>query len=308
MPSWNELLDEFRALPDVEKSGAAWIASKQKEWLKKLSEIRGGRNVILYASGFLQKPQIAPFFLQISPEDINGFMAVMKGMDWKKNLTIVLHTPGGITNATETIVEYLHHKFTHIEVIIPTYAMSAGTMISLAANHIVMGRQSQMGPIDPQMPIGGRSVSARGVVDQFKAAKIDILDDVKAAAVWAPALQSMGPSLIQEAKNALDYGETMVSKWLEKRHFADRQSPKTKAKKVANYFNLSENHKSHGRRIDRDEARSQGLSVEFLEENGELQDIVLTNYHLTTLIFEQTPAAKLIVGDHGQAWIKNINR
>lgn len=49
--------------------------------------------------------------------------------------------------------------------------MSAGTMISLSANKIIMGRQSQLGPIDPQMPLSGRFVSAQSIIDQFEEAK-----------------------------------------------------------------------------------------------------------------------------------------
>ena len=248
MPSWNELIDEMAGVP-LEQSGN-WIKGKSCEYLQKLSVKRDGRNVIFYGSGFLQKPQVAGIFLQISPEDINGFMSVMKGMDWSKGLTLVLHTPGGITNAAETIVEYLHQKFGFIEVVIPTYAMSAGTMISLSAHRILMGRQSQLGPIDPQMPHGGRTVSARAIVDQFDQAKEEIIADAKLAAVWAPALQHLGPALLTEAKNALDYGEAMVAKWLAKYRFKGIEDCEKKAASVANYFNRSDNHKSHGRRID----------------------------------------------------------
>jgi ClpP class serine protease len=106
MPSWNELVEEIQKIADP-KQGNVWLVTKQKEWLEKLSVKRGGRNVLFYASGFLQKPQAAPIFLQIAPEDINGFMAGLHGMDCSNGLTIILHTPGGITNATETIVEYL---------------------------------------------------------------------------------------------------------------------------------------------------------------------------------------------------------
>jgi len=305
MPSWNELTNEFGSLPDPNQRGA-WLNAKQNEWLNRLCTKRSERNILFYASGFLQKPQVAPAFLQISPEDINGFMAVMNGMNWSKGLTLILHTPGGVTNATETIVEYLHHKFTDIEVVIPTYAMSAGTMISLSANQLIMGRQSQLGPIDPQMPVSGRSVSARAIVDQFDSAKKDILTDPKSASVWAPALQTLGPALLQEAQYALDYGEAMVSRWLAKRHFSGRADVQAKSDAVANYFNRSDNHKSHGRRIDRDEARAQELTVINLEDDQELQDIVLTNYHIGTLIFEHTPCVKFIVGNHGKAWIKNM--
>ena len=205
----------------------------------------------------------------------------------------------------------VYQKFSDIEVIIPTFAMSAGTMISLASNRLIMGRQSQLGPIDPQLAANGRSVSARAIVDQFNTAKKEIMIAPASAAAWAPALQSLGPALLQEAQLALDYGEAMVSRWLGKRHFAKCADAKAKADAVAKYFNRSDInhhdvHKSHGRRIDRDEARSQGLDVIDLESDQQLQDIVLTNYHLATLVFEKSTCTKFILGNHGKVWMKNI--
>jgi ClpP class serine protease len=153
--------------------------------------------VIFYASAFLQKPQAPASIIQITAEDLNAFMSVMYGMKWERGLTLILHTPGGVTNATESIVSYLRSKFDDIEVIVPTFAMSAGTMISLGANRIVMGRQSQLGPIDPQFFLGQTALSARAIVDQFEQAKDDIRKDLTLAHVWAPILQSIGPALLQ---------------------------------------------------------------------------------------------------------------
>jgi ClpP class serine protease len=211
VPSWNDLLNEIESQPD-DAAKSDWIRKKQLEVLESIAARRGDRNVIFYASAFLQKPQLPGPSLQITHEEINGFMSVMYGMTWKKGLTLLLHTPGGVTNAAETIVAYLCSKFSDFEVIIPTYAMSAGTMISLAADRLVMGRQSQLGPIDPQMVMGGRFVSARAIVDQFERAKTEVLSNRDLAHVWAPALQTLGPALLQEAQNALDYGETMVAR------------------------------------------------------------------------------------------------
>ena len=131
MPSWNELLDGLQARPEPEQ--ATWLRRESTKYLKEIGQLRGGRNVIFYASAFLQKPQAPADRLQITHEDLNALMSVMFGMDWQKGLTLVLHTPGGVTNAAETLVAYLRSKFTYIEVIVPTFAMSAGTMISLAA-------------------------------------------------------------------------------------------------------------------------------------------------------------------------------
>lgn len=305
MPSWNELLHEFDSQPD-DTAKNKWLVARPVTALQEISRLRQGTNVIIYASSFLQKPQLPPLSIQLSHEEINGFMSVMQGMDWSKGLTLLLHTPGGLTNAAETIVEYLYSKFDYIEVAVPTFAMSAGTMISLGANRILMGRQSQLGPIDPQLPIGGRTVSARAVVEQFERAKKELLEDLKLAHLWAPILQSLGPAVLQEAQNALHYSESMVSRWLKRRMFSDKPKAGTLAKKVASYFNKASVHKSHGRRIDREEAKKQGVIIEELEANQDLQEQVLTAYHLITIVFEKSPACKILMSNQGKLWVKNF--
>jgi ClpP class serine protease len=170
MPAWNDLIAEFGRQPS-DDARAAWLPAKLGEALGGIRNRRRGRNVLFYASAFLQKPQAPAPALQLTHEEINGFMSCIYGMTWSDGLTLVLHTPGGVTNAAETIVAYLQSKFHDIEVIIPTYAMSAGTMISLASQRLIMGRQSQLGPIDPQMPLARGFVSARAIVDQFDRAK-----------------------------------------------------------------------------------------------------------------------------------------
>lgn len=305
MGSWNDLLDEF-SRNKTDEAAQKWLRGRQDQTLTRISTKRGDRNVIFYASAFLQKPQANALSLQLTHEEINGFMSVMFGMDWNKGLTLILHTPGGITNAAESVVAYLDSKFDQIEVIIPTFAMSAGTMLSLASDKIVMGRQSQLGPIDPQMPLGGRLVSARAIVDQFERAKKEILADRNVAHVWAPILQTIGPAVLQEAQNALDYGERMVGEWLAKRMFKGEHDAIQKAARAAKYFNDASEHKSHGRRIDRQEARSQGINIEDLEDNQDLQDAVLTLYHVVTIAFEKSPASKIIAGSNGRMWVKNL--
>lgn len=304
MPSWNELLSEFTSLStDADKS--KFLHERLTAALDRVSSFYGGRNVLFYASSFLQKPTAPGSTIQITHEDLNGYMSVMFGMDWTKGLILLLHTPGGITNAAETIVSYLRSKFSNVVVVIPTLAMSAGTMISLSAERVVMGRQSQLGPIDPQMPVGGRYVSARAIVDQFDRGKDEVMKDLTAAHVWAPILQSLGPALLQEAQNALDYGETMVGRWLKQYMFSGRSAGREQAERVATYFSAAVEHKSHGRRIDRDEARGVGLIVDDLEADQGLQDDVLTAYHMSTIAFEQGPAAKMLWSNAGRSWLKN---
>lgn len=309
MPAWDDLLNKLNALPANERGN--WIFEQLAGALSQIGALRGNRNVIFYGSAFLQKPGAPPLTTMITAEDLNGLMAVIYKMDCSKGLTLVLHTPGGVTTAAESVVAYLRSKFDDIEVIVPAFAMSAGTMIALAADRIIMGRQSQLGPIDPQLGLpNGRSVSAQSVVDQFEKARADVLADQRAAHVWAPIVQSMGPSLLQEAQNQLDYSERMVAGWLDQWMLSDSRNTepgkvRSSGQDLAHYFIDAGEHKNHGRRIGRDEARGKGTVIEDLECDQSLQEAVLTAYHVATLLFEQSPTVRILVSDSKRTWIKN---
>ena len=183
--------------------------------------------------------------------------------------------------------------------------MSAGTMIALGCDRIIMGRQSQLGPTDPQLIVGDRPFSAHSIVEQFEEAKREIAENAILAHAWAPVLRSFGPALLQEARKSIAYGQSLVQGWLQEYMLAKRPDPAASAKGVAEYFGSHE-HGSHGRRISRDAAREHCLEIVDLEDNQDLQDEVLTLYHLSTIAFEQGPAVKSVVSSNGRMWIKNI--
>ena len=117
------------------------------------------------------------------------------------SLDLILHSPGGSPEAAEGIVSYLRSRFENIRVIVPELAMSAATMISCAANEIMMGKHSFLGPIDPQLlvstvstPLGRRSVPAQAVLDQLDRAQRECTDPAKLSA-WLPMLSQYGPDL-----------------------------------------------------------------------------------------------------------------
>ena len=102
--------------------------------------------------------------LIINDEDKAGFMQAAHNVDKSVGLDLIRHTPGGSVTAAESIVDYLLKVFKDdLRVIVPQLAMSAGTMIACAANEIVMGKQSNLGPIDPQV----NGLPAYGVLAEF---------------------------------------------------------------------------------------------------------------------------------------------
>src|SRR5512146_1969523 len=66
-------------------------------------------------------------------------------------LDIVLHTPGGLVLAALQIAGAIRGHKAKVTVFVPHFAMSGGTLISLAADEIVMSRYAVLGPIDPQL-------------------------------------------------------------------------------------------------------------------------------------------------------------
>jgi ClpP class serine protease len=99
---------------------------------------------------------------------------------------------------------------TNIRAIVPQIAMSAGTMIACSCEEIIMGKNSSLGPIDPQ--IGG--IAAHGVIEEFQTAKQDLTANPLLAHVWAPIIAKYSPTLIGECQKAIKWSEDMVTNWL----------------------------------------------------------------------------------------------
>lgn len=85
------------------------------------------------------------------------------------------------------------------------------------------------------------------VVEQFERAKSEIHEDLVNAHAWAPVNQSLGPALLQECQNALDYSEEIVARWLATWMFKGLPDAQSKGESVTHYFNDASTHKSHGR-------------------------------------------------------------
>ena len=118
-------------------------------------------------------------------------------------------------------------------------------------------------------------------------------------------LRTFGPALLEEARRSLEYTRSLVENWLKRYMFRTRDDSATIAKNVAAHFG-GPGHRSHGRRIGREEARGQQLDVVDLEEDQDLQEAVLTLYHLATIAFEQGPALKTVLSSNGRMWVKNL--
>lgn len=279
MPSWTELLTRINAPLD----------KLREEYLKKLHK-KTGRNVVAYYSGWLQKdPSLRG--LSIGDADMNYFMSVFHKIDKKKGLDLILHTPGGDIAATEAIVSYIHRLFGgDVRCIVPQLAMSAGTMIACGCKEIIMGKQSSIGPFDPQL----NGIPAYGVLEEFQQAAKEIKLAPEKIHLWQMIISKYHPSFIIECQNAISMSSEIVQKWLEKVMFSEDKQALKKAKKIVEKLNNHNDTKAHARHIDIETAREIGLKVSDLEADDELQDIVLTLHHSYIELFNQTKICKIV--------------
>jgi len=265
-----------------------------------------GRNVILYMSKWTQGGGVDPNLISITPEDVQAFMEVIHGLTGDQ-LDLVLHSPGGSAEAAESLVIYLRSKFKDVRVLIPHAAMSAATMMSCAANRLVMGKHSFIGPVDPQFilqtELGPQSVPAHAILEQFKLAKEQCSDPALLPS-WIPILRQYGPALIVQCRFATDLAAELVGNWLTSYMLAKDPESDEKAKKVASTLVAHGTFKSHSRFIGREQAKSLGLVIDDLEADQKLQDALLSVFHATTHTFNATPAVKLIENHQGKAFIK----
>jgi ClpP class serine protease len=104
-------------------------------------------------------------------------------------IQMILHTPGGLVLAAEQIAEALCRHTGKVEVIVPHYAMSGGTLVAMAADEIVMDPNAVLGPVDPQL--GGTQsaypaasiIAALQVPNESRSDETLILGDVARKAI-----------------------------------------------------------------------------------------------------------------------------
>lgn len=305
MPSWKHLLAEIQG---VQSAGTAQDQVRRK-YLAELSELTG-RNTIVYYSAWLDKGHLAAQYhdpFSVNDSDKNAFMTAIHGMDRKRGLDLLLHTPGGDVAAAESLVRYLRSMFGHdIRAVIPQLAMSAGTMIACACQEIIMGLHSSIGPIDPQF----RGMPAHGIVEEFRRAKEEIEANPANIAVWQPIISKYQPTLIGESEKAIAWSQEIVEEWLADGMFADlsKTKAKKKASEVVQALGDPQFTYSHSRHIDFEAAKKIGLRVTAMESNDDLQNAFLTVHHACMLTLSGTSAVKLVENQEGDAVVQSVEQ
>jgi hypothetical protein len=119
--------------------------AQRRDYYRKIEELRESK-VVAYVTGDRRNVET-----QISSEVLEFLAAHLEALGITKRISFLLHTRGGDTLAAWSIVNLLRQYCDDLEVIVPMRAHSAGTLICLGANTIVMTKRATLGPIDPSV-------------------------------------------------------------------------------------------------------------------------------------------------------------
>ena len=123
---------------------ATHFARYQRQEIIGQIQERTGRPLVCYVSDIRSG---------IDEDDIVPFFDILHNAPPGESIELLLHTPGGSGNAAEKLIRTMRGRVgqAQIHIIVPDFAKSAGTLMVLGADRVVMSDMSELGPIDPQM-------------------------------------------------------------------------------------------------------------------------------------------------------------
>jgi hypothetical protein len=301
MASVNEINQEIQAWANA-NPGLNPFDGVRKQKIANLKRLTQ-RPVLIYAADFLTpKVQLAPALqnqIAIGLRD-KDYLPDVASMIPGKSIDFIIQSPGGLAEATETLVDHLRSRFDDIRVIVPGTAKSAATMLAMCADQIVMDELSELGPTDPQMFVNGRYSPAGAILKQFNLAQEALKNDPSSMAAWLPVLQMYGPSLIMECQHHLDLSRNLVGTWLKQYMFKADAALAAKADEIAAWLTEDDNFLTHNRRVSVTALREKGVNVLDMSTEPALQNAVRELYYAIMATFDGTGAFKLFENSENQ--------
>jgi Serine dehydrogenase proteinase len=257
-----DVSSERDALPQLRSKSPLFEASHASRYLRQelIRQINASndRNLLCMVAG-----GEAP----LDREDILAFADLLHHVPQDAHIDLMLHTIGGDTDVTEKFAGMLWSRIGKtgtLRVIVPDYAKSAGTLLALAADEIVMSDTSELGPIDPQVvrrtSSGSMTIAVQHHLDAHQQARSALTsnpDDPVAQAEF----ESFDPATIVAYKAVVDRARALSDKHLSQGMF--RRGDGGAYTAITHNLLDTQKWRTHGQVIDHHEADEIGLNVDY---------------------------------------------
>lgn len=287
----------------AEQKRMAELDAERRRLLVDLHNLTG-RNVIVFASAWLQRPEEHDTSARMGMDDgdFQG-MADVCGELEGPDLDLIVHNPGGYASSARIIGNLLRDRFDHIRVFVPLMAQSSATLLTLMADEIWMAGHSFLAPNDARLHVrtalGYRWVSALDVLSMFDRVATDSHSPDKLRS-YTPLMRQMGPDLLVRCENELDLARRTAEQWLAAHMFDGVADGADKARQVADALSDRRVFVSAQRHLSAAWLREHGLPVHDLEADAVRYSLVVDAHRAVGRSLEHV--AKIIENHRGGLW------
>jgi len=157
--------------------------------------------VIVYITGDRKPEQLLS--TQIASDILPYFKKILRKIDHTSKITLALYTNGGHLETPWPLVNLIREHCDEFEVVVLSKALSAGTMIALGADQIVLTRYAHLSPIDPAANIQDGNNQMKhieiedviGYVDFIKE-KVGITEQTALADIMKELTREIAPTIL----------------------------------------------------------------------------------------------------------------
>lgn len=284
-------------------------ATLLKERREKIVQIQKltGRPLIVYFANFIKGGNVPNN--SIDDTDVTAFSDLIEDVP-DNSIDVLLHTPGGLVEAAERIVALLRAKFSSIRFVIPHSAYSAGTLMTLSGDEILMDERSALGPVDPQImfrdPMTGEAqfIPSQAITSGFQRA-IDALKDAppNVLKAYLPMLNKLNLHVFEICRNAESLTHTLAEEFLTRYMFKGQVGGAERAKAIADFFTNHAERLSHRRGIQIAQAEELGLKVLDMRKAPDLRKVMWELYCAVEFFVDQAAdTSKFYENAFGVSW------
>lgn len=279
------------------------LTAERKNQLKRIAHYRGGRDLLVYASDLNRRNSRVS--ISIDNSDLLPFYDQLSNLSGK-SLDLIVETPGGLAEVVEQMVEVVRSRYEDVAIIVPGTAKSAGTIMAMSADDILMGPTSALGPIDAQLFWQGKVFSAEALLKGFKKIQEEVDKEKRLNLAHVPILQQISPGELQHAQNALNFAKVLVTRWLKQYKFKDwhthsttgqpvsDRERQTRAEEIAEKLCSHSEWLTHNRSIMIQHLREMKLRISDYSEKSELSDAIQRYYTLLQMTFATSSIYKIV--------------
>jgi len=159
----------------------------------------------------------------------------------QKKLSVILETDGGYAEVAERIARTLRKFYRQIAFIVPNYAMSAGTILVMSGDEILMDYFAILGPIDPQVrkKDGSGLIPVNGYLSRYNELLQKGIDKTISTVELTILIEKFDQGELYRYQKEKDLSEALLKEWLVKYKFKKWKRTKTHHRKVTRKIKIA---------------------------------------------------------------------